>query len=200
MNILNYLKKKFEKAKKESIFEFSIISPVIREREDFEKFEKERRKCPNKKDDILYHGTSIEPISRILTEYFKKSIEQCYQHGKGVYFTDSLDYCWFYGGKDGNRANKNKKPNIGNTFTLIASSIYYDKNGFRVVHDSKQTPKKNEINFAYAGAFFETLDKLDKSKFYGKEYVIYDSDQICPFIGAKLKREQFCVIWRDTNF
>jgi hypothetical protein len=30
--------------------------------------------------------------------------------------------------------------------------------------------------------------------------VIYDLNQICSFIGAKLKRDKFCVIWRDPNF
>ena len=25
-------------------------------------------------------------------------------------------------------------------------------------------------------------------------------NQICPFIGAKLKRKEYCVIWRDNNF
>ena len=42
--------KEFEKAKRESIFEFSIISLVIMEREDFEKFEEERKNCPNRID------------------------------------------------------------------------------------------------------------------------------------------------------
>ena len=96
---IKFFEKEFEKAKRESIFEFSIISLVIMEREDFETFERERNKCPNRVDKILYHGTSIEPISCILTNYFKKSEEKCYQHGKGVYFTDFLDYCWFYGGE-----------------------------------------------------------------------------------------------------
>ena len=40
----------------------------------------------------------------------------------------------------------------------------------------------------------------DKSKFYGTEYVIWDLDQICPFISAKLQRHEYCVIWRDPNF
>ena len=31
---------------------------------------------------------------------FKRSEKSGYQHGKGVYFTDSLDYAWYYGGKD----------------------------------------------------------------------------------------------------
>ena len=192
--------KEFEKAKKESIFEFSIISLVVMEREDFETFERERNKCPNRVEKILYHGTSIKPISCILTGYFRKSTEKCYQHGKGVYFTDFLDYCWFYGGEQSNRANRNIIPKIGETFTLIACSIYYDQNGFRKVKDYKYTPKKNEINFAYAGCQLETLENKDDSKFVGTEYVIWELDQICPFLGAKLKRNEYCVVWRDNNF
>ena len=194
--------KELENAKKNSIFEFSVISLVIIEREDFETFQTERSKCPNRVNKILYHGTSIEPITNILTDVFKKSTERCYQHGKGVYFTDTIDYCWFYGSSKGNRENCNKIPKIKDNFTLIASSIYYDRKGFKRVYDYKYTPKKNEINFAYAGANFETikLEKVDKSKFYGTEYVIYDLNQICSFIGATLERDEFCVIWRDPNF
>ena len=96
----------FERAKKESIFEFSIISLVIIERQDFEKFEKEREKCPKRVERILYHGTSIVPISGILTGLYWKSLDEKKAIiGPGVYFTDLLDYGWYYGGKDGNRAN-----------------------------------------------------------------------------------------------
>jgi len=204
INYNEYIKlfeKDFEEKKRNSIFEFSIISMVIMEREDFQIFEKERKNCPNRVDRILYHGTSIEPISCILTGYFRKSTERCYQHGKGVYFTDMLDYCWFYGGAEGNRSNKNKIPKIDDTFTCIANVIYYDKNGYRKVIDHEYTPEKNEINFAYADEDFDTIeDYPDKSKFFGTEYVIWDLNQICPFIGAKLKRKEFCVIWRDNNF
>ena len=196
---MEFFMKEFDKTKKESIFEFSVISLVVMEREDFEKFKKEREKCPNRVDKILYHGTSIEPISCILTEQFKKSLEH-YQHGKGVYFTDLLDYCWFYGSQDNNRANQNIIPRLEGIFTLIACSVYYNKKGFRKVTNSKYTPKKNEINFAYAGAHFETVNNPDFNKFVGTEYIIWDLDQICPFISAKLKRTEYCVIWRDNNF
>ena len=198
---IKLFEKDFEERKRNSIFEFSIISLVVMEREDFQTFEKERKNCPYRIDKILYHGTSIEPISCILTGYFRKSVDKCYQHGKGVYFTDTLDYCWFYGGEKSNRCNKNKIPERGETFTLIANSIYYNKKGFRQVYDYKYTPKKNEINFALAKSDFSTIKgEPDRSKFYGTEYVIWDLDQICPFIGAKLRREEFCVIWRDNNF
>ena len=197
---IKLFEKEFEKAKKESIFEFSPISLIIMDRKDFSNFEKERKRCRNKIDKILYHGTSIDPISNILIDKFKKSINKCFQHGKGVYFTDILDYCWFYGSQKDNRYNKNKIPPINDMFTLIACSIYYNKKGFRKVIDERYTPKKNEINFAYADAYFNTLEEIDESKFYGTEYVIYDLSQICPFIALKLKRDKFCVIWRDVNF
>ena len=204
LNYNEYIKlfeKDFEERKRNSIFEFSIISMVIMEREDFQTFENERKNCENRVDKILYHGTSIEPISCILTGYFKKSIDRCYQHGKGVYFSDILDYIWFYGGEKNNRCNTNKIPKVNETFSLIACSTYFNKYGFRKVKDYKYTPKKNEINFAYANSNCLTIkDYPDKSKFYGTEYVIWDLNKICPFIGAKLKRKEFCVVWRDNNF
>ena len=172
---IKFFEKDFENRKRNSIFEFTIISMVIMEREDFQTFENQRKNCPNREDKILYHRTSIEPISCILTGYFKKSIERCYQHGKGVYFSDILDYNWFYGGEKSNRSNINKIPKVNDTFTLIACSTYYNKNGFKKVKDSKYTPKKNEINFAYAKYDTSTIaDYPDKSKFYGTEYVIWD--------------------------
>ena len=193
--------KEFEKSKRESYLEFSVISLVVIEREDFERFETEREKCPNRVERILYHGTSVEPISGILTGLYRKSLERKKAiNGPGVYFTDLLDYGWYYGGKDGNRANFSGIPQIEDTFTVIINSIYYDKSGFEQVFNSSRKPGKNQINFAYAGARSERLNKPDKTKFLASEYVIYDLDQICPFMSATLKRVEYCVIWRDDNF
>ena len=193
--------KEFQKSKIASIFEFSVISLIVIEREDFETFERERNKCPNRIDKILYHGTSVVPISKILTRLYEQSLD-IYKaiNGKGVYFTDLLDYGWYYGGKDGNRANFSGIPKIGDTFTVIINSIYYDRNGFKQVNNGNRTPGKNQINFAYAGAGSERLNIPDKSKFFASEFVIYDLDQICPFMSATLKRVEYCVIWRDDNF
>ena len=40
----------------------------------------------------------------------------------------------------------------------------------------------------------------DQSKFFGTEFVINDLNQICPFMSLKLKRDEYCIIWRDNNF
>ena len=198
---IKFFEKDYEEKIRNSIFEFSIISLVVMEREDFQIFERERKNCLNRIDKILYHGTSIEPTSCILTGYFLKSIDGSYQHGKGVYFTDTIDYCWFYGGEKDSRSNLNRIPKVGETFTFISNSIYYDKNFFKRVIDSKYTPKKNEINLAYVKSDISTIvGPPDTRKFFGTEYVIWDLNQICPFIGAKLKRKEYCVIWRDNNF
>ena len=80
--------------------------------------------------------------------------------------------------------------------------IYYDKNGLKRVYDYKYTPSKNEINFAYVDAESATIrdNNPDFTKFVGVEYVIYDLDQIFSYIGAKLERNEYCIIWRDENF
>ena len=201
---VEYVKKfeeEFEKAKKQSIFEYRITSLTIVDRSQINDFEKNKNNCPNRKERILFHGTSIVPSAKILTNMFLRSEKSGYQHGKGVYFTDSLDYAWYYGGKD-NRANLNIIPKVEERFILVGSFIYYNKNGFKRVYDYDYTPKTNEINFAYANSETKTIltDKPDRTKFYGTEYVIFDTNQICPFLGLSLKRDEFCGIWRDINF
>ena len=196
---MKFFHSEFENAKKESIFEFSIISLVIIEREDYENFEKERESCPNRVKKILYHGIEVEPNKSSLKDLFRKT--ERFQHGKGIYFTNYLDYCWFYGGKD-NKINGNKIPSLEDTFTLIACLIHYNKKGFKRVYDNKYSPKKNEINFAYIDAELNTIKEQNpnRRKFVGTDYIISDLSQICPFMSAKLKRNEFCVIWRDNNF
>ena len=88
---------------------------------------------------------------------------------------------------------------------MIVNSIYYEKDLFKRLYkpSSEDIPETNAINFAYAEmANLNTIkDEIpDKSKFFGTEFVIYDLKQICPFMSFKLKRDEYCIIWRDTNF
>ena len=43
-------------------------------------------------------------------------------------------------------------------------------------------------------------NQIDKTKFQETEFVINELDQIYPILGFKLKRDEYCIIWRDTNF
>ena len=70
-----------------------------------------------------------------------------------------LDYCWFYGGEN-NRINGNKIPKKNATFTLIACSIYYNKNGFRKVKDYKYTPKKMKLILHMQKKIFQLLKNI----------------------------------------
>ena len=91
--------KELDRAKKESVFEYSIISARVIERDDIIKFENGRKKCPNRVDRILFHGTCYEAISSILPDIFR--ISRYYaQHGEGVYFTEDLESCWIYGSEE----------------------------------------------------------------------------------------------------
>ena len=200
------LEKEMERAKRNSVFEFSTIAIIIIEREDIDKFEQNRQNCDNRIDRVLFHGTSHDSISKILPDLFKRGTR--FQHGKGIYFTEDIDSCWIYGSEEKNKnVNNNRRnkdiPKIGAFLTFIASAIYYDKTGYRRVYDSKYTPKKNEINFALAGMNkLETIEEEipDQTKFYGTEFVVNHFEQICPFMSLKLKRDEYCIIWRDNNF
>ena len=200
-NFVDFFEKEIQNSLRRNVFEFTVTSLVIIERNDFDIFEKEKNSCPNRIIKLLYHGTQIHPISCILTGMFRKSVQYC-QHGRGVYFTDDLDYCWFYGGDQDNRANKNIIPGIGKIFTAIATLVYYDKTKFLQVKDyyTREQPGKNEINFAYAGCDLDTIINPNPRQFYGTEYVVWELSQICPLISLKFKRVEYCIIWRDINF
>ena len=197
----------FERAKRHSLFEYSIISTAIIEREKIDEFELNRLRCPFRIDRVLFHGTSYNAISKILPEMFERAKKT--QHGNGVYFTEDLDSCWIYGSeKKSNNTDPNDRrcleiPNIGDCFCFIASAIYYDKNALRLVNNREKDPIKNGVNFAFAGMKnleSVSVSQIDRRRFYGTEYVINDLNQICPFLAFKLKRDEYCIIWRDTNF
>ena len=64
------------------------------------------------------------------------------------------------------------------TFTMIACSVYYDESHFRQVYDYKYDPKKNEINYALAGADFETLTAEERDLIEKVRNIMLDVPQI----------------------
>ena len=58
------------------------------------------------------------------------------------------------------------------------------------------------MTLTYVGAELETIEdeQPNKKMFYGTEYKIRDLNQVCPLFSFKLKRNEYCIIWRDDNF
>ena len=107
-----------------------------KEEEDEKEYKSKRDACSNIVKRILYHGSQIDPISKILTDEFKYSKKALY--GMGIYFSDIIDYIAFYCGGLG---LANRRDNFGNiipvnsTFSFIASEVFYDKSKFRQIKD-----------------------------------------------------------------
>ena len=172
-------------------------------------------KCPNLVVKYLFHGTQIDPISKIITNGFLYTRKAFY--GMGIYFSDMLDYVSFYaGGKDYNSRRKNfgSVLPVNSIFTCVSAEIYYSQSKKRDIYDFSLWVKelnhfptyeeikrdypdkmveKDGIHFArvepYQGKVRERkqiIEDTKKGKFMGNEYVITEFDQILPLYGWKL--------------
>mgnify|MGYP002626490033 CR=1 FL=1 len=217
------------KALENSYFEYSPITLSLYEQNNRKKFLEEMKKCPNKEVKYLFHGTQIEPISKIISNGFLYSRKTFY--GMGIGFSDMLDYVSFFsGGKDfySRRENWNKIHNVNETFSCVAAEIYYDKIKKRDIYDfsfwvetldhfptyeeiKQKYPdkmvEKNGIHFARVEPNKgrvrkreEIIKEINKGKFLANEYVITEFAQILPLYGLNFKRNEYCIIWRDPHF
>ena len=191
-----------EKALYSSVFEYKIINIFIVEKDDYN-YKLEKNKWPNKEIRILFHGTELNGITGILsTQFFDANI---HIFGKGVYFTNLLDYAWYYAGEN-RRDNFKHIPAIGDQFSFVASEIYYDQQKMETVYNcntQNEYVQKNGIRYAYvdAGSYLMSKEKLEKyDGFIGNEFLISDKNQILPLYGVTMKRVEYLVIWRDYNF
>ena len=91
---LKYFESEFEKSLQNSIFEYNtkFIAYIYR---DDEKYKSGKLHCNNLQKKILFHGTKSKAISNILAGHFRHANVHIF--GKGVYFTDLIDYAWYYG-------------------------------------------------------------------------------------------------------
>ena len=199
----NLFDQEIEKALTRSIFEYKIINIFVVERE-INQYLQEKSKCPNKETKILFHGTTIDGITGILSSQFKDSNKHIF--GKGVYFTDLIDYAWYYSGKLNNRENFCKIPKVGDTFSVVANEIYYYENKIEIVYniDTKEKEvEKNAIRCAKVNYKTKIMEKIELDKHKGviwNEFLITDRNQILPLYAVTFKRIEYLVIWRDYNF
>lgn len=126
---------------KDSIFEYRITGLVVMNNESFkQRYEEEKSKCPNCETKILFHSTHINYSSKILTTNFIVGKDNWY--GMGVYFADQFDYAKYYYRKnlsDNSEINENlfTIPKINDSFSIVVSEIYYDKEQKKQIYDHK---------------------------------------------------------------
>ena len=139
--------KELEKDFRNSIFEFRRTGTVVINKEEFKKeYDFNKLKCKNCTTKFVYHGTKIKYSSSILTDNFLVG-KDCW-YGLGIYFTDQLKYARYYwnGWK-----YMNKIPKMNESFSLVASEIFYDKTKFKQIYDYnyaiklKDFPKDEQI-------------------------------------------------------
>ena len=184
----------FLMALKKSVFEYSLTSLEISYRSEIDEYLKNCNKCPNNNQRILYYGASDANIKQIIENHFNQFPQNLF--GNGFYFTNSLD-C----GIMMNQYFENNSldiPTVNEVFSFAISSVFY--NTSKIVTDNNNSPKKNEANVALVDGKMKSIANVDKSRFYSREYILGDKSQILPFIQIKVKRNEYCVIWRDVNF
>ena len=217
------------KAIESSYFDYSLVALSIYEQTNRKQFLEGMKHCPNLVVRYLFHGTQVDPISKIITKGFLYTRKAFY--GMGIYFSDMLDYVSFYsGGKDyySRRDNFNTILPVNQTFTCVSAEVYYSKGKKRDVFDfSLKVPtlnhfptyeeikrnypdkmvEKNGINFARVEPNHgqvrkkeQIKEEMKEGKFLGTEYVITEFDQILPLYGLTFKRNEYFVVWRDPHF
>ena len=142
-----------------------------------------------------------------------------------------IDYIEFYCGGEtyiDRRKNFGKNLSVGESFSFVASEVYYDKNKIKNIYNydyyideldhfptyeeikenfSDKMVEKNGIHFAKVEPQYgriknedEILLEKKRAKFLGTEFVITEMNQIFPLFGITLKRNEYFIIWKDPNF
>ena len=88
-----------------SYFDYSLVGLSLYEQKNRKEFIKKMEECENLVLKYLFHGTQLDPTSKIITNGFLYARKPFY--GMGIYFSDMLDYVSFYsGGTDFNITKK----------------------------------------------------------------------------------------------
>ena len=217
------------KAIERSYFDYSLIGLSIYQQTNRKQFVETMHQTPYLVVKYLFHGTQIDPISKIMTGGFLYTRKAFY--GMGIYFSDMLDYVSFYAGGT-NFANRRKNFGsilpVNETFSCVSAEVYYSQAKKKDVFDFSlwvetldHFPTYEELKRDYSdkmvekgGVHFarvepnqgrirkkeEIIEDKKSGKFVGTEYVITEMEQILPLYGLTFKRNEYFVIWRDNHF
>ena len=221
--------KDFSKIIEKSYFDYSLVSVSLFQHKRRKEFLEKLKKCDNCEVRYLLHGTQIDPISNIITDEFKYAKKPFYGMGVYFTdMLDYVSFYCGRKSENGNREYWNKVLQAGETISCIGAEVFYDKDKKKYIYDDSYWvsdlnyfPTYEEIKTNYKDKMVEkngvhfirvettqgqpikkgkNLDlELQKGKLIGTEYVITEMEQILPLYGLTLKRNEYFVIWRDTN-
>ena len=226
--INKYFEENLVKTLENSYFDYSLIN-ISMYQQDKTNYLKSMAGCSNLIRSYLFHGTQIDPISKIITTGFAYAKKAFF--GMGVYFTDMLDYASFYcGGIDLETRRKffGKTLPVNTTFSCVGAEVYYAKDKIKYIFDYSYLvdelnhfPTYEELKTNYRDKMIpqygvhiatvepdqghvrkkeEIISAQKEGKFYGTDYAITEKNQILPLYGLTFKRNEYFVIWRDPNF
>ena len=225
-----FFEEEFTKAQLDSVFDYSIINLVLLDNKNFLQYETAKNNCSNCITKILFHGTQIDPASEIISSEFKYTRKAFFGMGIYFTDNlDYLTFYSGGKDLEDRRFNFNKIFPPDSTFTFLASEVFYDKNLFKHIRDNKyhvkeldHFPTYEEIKEKYKdkmvqknGIHFITvksdhghvlkdsitsLEERKNGKFIVNEYVITELEQIFPLYAIKIKRNEYFILWRDSNY
>lgn len=196
-----------EKSKMESIFEFGAVGLSLIDREDISNYQDNKNKCNNLETKFLFHGTSADSSSLIVTSNFRTANTAFF--GPGIYMTDMLDYSGFYAfekTKLDKFINHHRIRKKDETFTIVVSQIFYDRTKFENCNKMTNNPiPENGIRYIKVNANGHPISEnktkeKEYKKFIGTEYVIKNENQILPLYSITLKRNEYYCLWKDYHF
>ena len=189
-------------------FDYSIIRMNIMERDNPEEYKQKKKECKNMNKIILYHPIEIDHNSDKLNMK-PKYIGKLTNGKKGFYFSDSIDYI------SSLKYNGNI-PNIGETFSLMACEIFYDKEKLIKFIDKNLSKELNEdeilkiqdkaepnglIKIENYYSYDNEINIKDKNKgIINNVYILSKNYQIFPLYYFTLKRNEYFILYRDPNF
>ena len=206
----------------QSYFDYSLIGLSLLEQSNKQQYIQECKKCQRNEKEILFTIPQFDNTSNMISR--KLVFSRYPSYGMGVYFTKKLDSISF---NSGIYNIVNNIP-INSTFDFIAAEVYYDKKLKKHVNDNKycvqeldhfpnyeeiqkkyrdKAVEKNGVHITKVELYIgqlkstnEAISEKQKGKFVDTEYVITELNQILPIYRLTVKRNEYLVVWRDSNF
>jgi len=226
---LSLFEKNFLLLLKNSYFDYSLVNACLYKLKNKKEYNDNLFTCFNSDIKFLFHRTIIEPSEMAFEGLtfsknngidgisFSDSIDYISFHNN-----EGID------NGNNKKSNSGKIADINSTFSFIVSEIYYDKKHIKEIFDpnndckeKESINKKNNLKISQNieqdeeknGIYIIRVDPEDnntkqnkqkeakekKGKFIGTEYILNNMNQILPLFGFTLKRNEYLIIWKDSN-